>query len=342
MRIVSGVPLLLAAAWALPFDAARAGSPPPSLTSPGFTPPPVVGAPRPPPAAPKDHGPTPGATGDEAALAATTVKFNAYVEYMNRTLRAMDSLDRYRSWVNMRSGPTGRERIIYGLYGVYDTARERAAATAAIAAEPHLPDLDGAMRDYIVANENLAPVLNEANGYYERADYKVDHMAQGKMLHARIVAAAGPFVAARARLEKVMRVEKGQVDAIRLATVEKHEGRSARWHVADVMMHAERTIDALKGGEHGAVDLAAFNGAMASFGTAVKSLDDYKAGHPDAFSGFASFPDSMLGRLRDVQERLGRTHGNLRRAAGLDMTFIMSDYNTMVSIAPTATQFGER
>ncbi len=132
----------------------------------------------------------------EAGLRAATKKFNAYVEFLNRTLRASESLDRYKSWVNMQTGPTGRERIIYGLYDTYDTTRETAAATAALTQEPLLPELDAAMRDYIAANGVLGPILNEANGYYERADYKVDKMAEGKALHAKIVAAAGPFLAA--------------------------------------------------------------------------------------------------------------------------------------------------
>jgi hypothetical protein len=50
-----------------------------------------------------------------ARLNAVTEKFNAYVDFLNRTLRASESIDRYRSWVNWTTGPTGRERIIYGL-----------------------------------------------------------------------------------------------------------------------------------------------------------------------------------------------------------------------------------
>ena len=47
------------------------------------------------------------ATADPAALEATTAKFNSYVAYMNRTLRAVDSLARYRSWVKCAPGRPG-------------------------------------------------------------------------------------------------------------------------------------------------------------------------------------------------------------------------------------------
>ncbi len=85
--------------------------------------------------------------------------------------------------------------------------------------------------------------------------------------------------------------------------------------------------------------MPAFEAAMKDLGTAVAGLDDYKAEHPRAFSGFASFPDGFLGRLREIDGRLQRTHGNLRRAAGMDMTFVLSDYNTMVTMAGLPGQF---
>jgi hypothetical protein len=57
-----------------------------------------------------------------ARLDAVTEKFNAYVEFFNRTLRASESIDRYKSWVNWATGPSGRERIVYGLCDVYGAA----------------------------------------------------------------------------------------------------------------------------------------------------------------------------------------------------------------------------
>jgi hypothetical protein len=276
---------------------------------------------------------------DNPGLRAATEKFNAYVEFLNRTLRASESLDRYKSWVNMTTGPTGRERIIYGLYSVYDTTREADAATKALTQEPLLPELDSAMRDYIAANAALAPVLNEANGYYERADYKVDKMAEGKTLHAKIVAAAGPFLAARARVDELIRVEKEKVDLARLDAIEKSEGRAASWHVANVMIRAKRVMDLLPSNAKPVVDLAAFHAAMADYGDAVKAMDAYGAGKPNAFFVFESQPRSLLSKLRDFQEAVDRAKGDARRGGGDQLTWIVNDYNMMVSTSQTATQF---
>src|SRR5579872_3455443 len=275
----------------------------------------------------------------EAALRAATKKFNAYVEFLNRTLRASESLERYKSWVNMTTGPTGRERIIYGLYSVYDTTSEADAATKALTQEPALPELDSAMRDYIAANAALAPVLNEANGYYERADYKVDKMAEGKALHSKIVAAAGPFLTARARVDALIRVEKEKVDLARLDALEKREGRAANWHVANVMLRAKRVMDLLPSNAKPVVDLAAFHAAMADYGEAVKAMDTYGAGKPNAFFVFESQPRSLLSKLRDFQEAVDRAKGDARRGGGDQLTWIVNDYNMMVSTSQNATQF---
>lgn len=291
-------------------------------------------------AARADDAPAAAAAGaGEADLMATTAKFNAYVAFMNRSLRAIQSLDRYKSWVDMKAGPTGRELIIYGLYDVYDTTREAAAATAALTQAPLIPELDAAMRDYIAANAALGPILSEASAYYERKDYKDDKMAGGKALHAKIVAAAEPFLAARARVDAVMKEEKAKVDLARLAAIEQHEGRSANWQVANVMLRARRVMDALPSGARPVVDVGIFDAAIADYAGAVKAMDAFGAGKPNAFFVFELQPRALLGKLRDFQEKLDRAKGDARRGGGEDLTWIVNDYNAMVSSSQTATQF---
>ena len=81
----------------------------------------------------------------------TVQKPGAYVGLLNRTLSASESLARYDSWVDMRTGPSGRERIIYGLCWVYDVRSEIEQARAATTAKPEMPDLDAGIRSYIAA-----------------------------------------------------------------------------------------------------------------------------------------------------------------------------------------------
>ena len=68
-------------------------------------------------------------------------------------------------------------------------------------------------------------------------------------------------------------------------------------------------------------------------------MDAFGAGKPNAFFVFESQPRALLGKLRDLQEKLDRAKGDARRGGGDDLTWIINDYNTMVSTSQTATQF---
>lgn len=281
------------------------------------------------------------AQGDPQVAASQAVirKLNAYVELMNRTLRASDSLARYASWVNLKTGPTGRERIIYGLYSLYDVRGESAKALAATAQEPAMPELDGAIKAYLAAYEALAPTIDKAEKYYERQDYKDDKMAAGRAMHA-VLASAGPaFLAERARTDALLGKAKAASDEAELALIEKHEGRKARWHARNVMVRVRPVIDLLPSEKKPVVDMPAFDGAIATYAAAVREMDDYASANPGAFSAFESQPRSLLGKLREFRDKLARAKGDARRGAGSDLTWIVNGYNMMVSSSSMATRF---
>jgi hypothetical protein len=273
-----------------------------------------------------------------AASQAITSKLNAYVELSNRTLRASESLARYESWANMKTGPTGRESIVYGLYSLYDVRGEIAKAKAAITMPPAMPALDAEIPAYIAAYEALAPTITKADGYYERQDYKVDKMAEGKTLHAALAPAAKTFLEERAKVDSLLRVEKDKADAAELMLIEKREGRKVRWQVSNVMIHARQVVYLLPSEKKPVVDLVAFDGALGSFATTVKELDEYSAANPGSFTAFESRPRSFLGKLREFREKLTKTKGDARGSAGRDLTWIVNDYNTMISTSQMATR----
>ena len=285
-------------------------------------------------------GPAPDA--ELAASEATVRKLNAYVELLNRTLRASESLDRYKSWVNMKTGPTGRESIIYGLYSLYDVRAEIEKARAATTAQPAMASLDTEIPVYIAAYETLAPTITKADGYYERQDYKEDKMAAGKALHAALVPAGQMFLDERAKVETLFRTEKEKSDAAELSLIEKHEGRKVRWQVSNVMSHARQVIESLPNGNKPVVDINNFDVVLSSYAAAVREMDEYSAANPSSFAGFESSPRSLLGKLRELRDKLKRSKGDARGPAGRDLTWIVNDYNMMISTSQVATQFPHR
>jgi hypothetical protein len=276
----------------------------------------------------------------DPALVAAISKSNAYISLMNRTLRASQSWDRYASWVNVKTGPTGRERYItYGLYSLYDVRSEIEKAKAAMSVDPKSPELDSTMGRYIAAYEVLAPIITQANGYYERQDYKADNMAEGKALHAKLVPAAGAFLAEREKLDVLMRSFKREIDERELTAIEASEGKTGRYHVKIVMMRAQEIMDFMPSDRKPIVDMKGYDEALARFAPVVREFDAFNAANPGQMSGFDSYPARFLGKLREFQTKLQKSKGDARRGAGNDFTWIVNDYNMMISSAQMAMRF---
>lgn len=276
----------------------------------------------------------------DEALQAAIAKSNAYIGLMNRTLRASQSWSRYTSWVDVRKGPTGRERYIdYGLYSLYDVRGEIEKALAATGEAPLVPELDATIKRYVEAYQALAPLITKANGYYERKDYRDDRMAEGKALHAMLVPAAEAFLKERALLDQQMRGFKRDLNVREIAAIEAAEGRNARWHVRNVMMTAEEVIERMPSNAAPVVKMPEFEEVLARYAAAVREMDTYAQANPGQFSGFESQPRSLLGKLRDFRDRLARARGDARRGAGQDMTWIINEYNMMVTFSRNATRF---
>jgi hypothetical protein len=110
-------------------------------------------------------------------------KLNAYVGCINRlSERSYDSRSRYFSWA-AKTGPTGKERIIYGTYTIYDTSDCVKNVEKANGLEPHDAALEAAASAYAKAVAKLEPLLKEADDYYTQENYKDDKMAKGRALH---------------------------------------------------------------------------------------------------------------------------------------------------------------
>jgi len=273
----------------------------------------------------------------EDDLQAAISKSNAYTALMNRTLRAIQSWERYGSWVDMKKGPTGKERYIgYGLYSLYDVNSEIKKAEEAMAREPKLPAIDETMARYIKAYQELAPLITRAERYYDRKDYRDDNLAEGQTLHAAMVPAARSFLDERAKIDALMRVYKRGLDQRELAAVEQREGKSARWQVRNIMIHARAVMDLMPSNEQPVVDLKSFNAAIADYSGAVREMDAFKDKNPGGVPMIDSQAGSWLGKLRDFSDKLAKSKGDVRRGAANDANWIVNNYNTMVSLSESA------
>jgi hypothetical protein len=295
-------------------------------------------------------------------------KANIYIELMKMTERAADSWDRYASWVDMKTGPTGRERYIsYGMYELHDVDGLMTEARAAAGKAPSTPKLDAAIRRYIDSYRALAPTMNHASRYYERRDYLADGVKQGKALHAKMVPLATAFLKERDATLGEVRAFLRDVERREAAAIEAREGRGRAWQVAQVMAAANRMIDvfprerptpigekdmeemlksigpdtpgekfdAIIAGQttSGAatVDMKRYDQALTEFEQAVALFDGFAKEKPDGLDAFKDAPRALLERLRAVREPLARNGGRPPQDASGLFGQMVNIYFTMVS-----------
>jgi hypothetical protein len=232
-----------------------------------------------------------------------TEKLNAYVGCINRlSERSYDSRSRYFSWA-AKSGPTGKERIIYGTYTIYDTSDCKKNVEKANAMEPHEAALETAATAYADTVGKLEPLLKETDDYYSQENYKDDKMAKGKALHPRLVAAWDAFASADQKL-------RGEVEAIndrraleKLAEIEKSEGRKTRYYVEALMIQAKRVLQAEDAKNP---DVAAITQALNEYEETIKAAEQASGagGAPKIGSFFMSNAKSYLVTAKQLMRRI--------------------------------------
>lgn len=238
-----------------------------------------------------------------AQTSPATEKLNAYVGCINRlSERAHDSRARYFSWVS-KNGPTGKERIIYGTYTIYDTADCQKSVEAANALEPHDAVLEAAGSAYVAAVTTLGPLLKEADDYYTQENYKDDKMAKGKTLHPRLVAAWDAFASADKNLRAGVEAINDKRKAEELAAIEAKEGRKARYYVEALMIQAKRV---LRTQDTEKPDIAAITQALNEYEGTVKATEEASGANGDAKVGsiFMSNAKSFLVTAKQLMRRI--------------------------------------
>jgi len=242
-------------------------------------------------------------TPDMAAAQApsATEKLNAYVGCINRlSERAYESRKRYFSWAG-KNGPTGKERIIYGTYTIYDTSDCKKNVEKANALEPRDAALEAAASAYVEAVTKLEPMLKDADDYYTQENYKDDKMARGRALHPLLVAAWDAFARADKELRRGVEAINDKRAAEKLAEIERSEGRKARYHVEALMIQAKRVLRAQ---DAAAPDVAKITEALNEYESTVKALEQLPADDAKIGSFFTGNAKSFLTTAKQLMRRI--------------------------------------
>lgn len=305
-------------------------------------------------------------------------KANVYVEVAKGTERAVESWERYKSWVNMKTGPTGKERYLtYGMYELYDIEPLLKEARDAAGREPRAAAVDAAMERYIAAYEALAPVMGEAARYHERRGYEADKMAKGKEYHKAMVPLATAFIAERKAMMPVLRAHLRDVEAQEVAALEAKDGQTASFHTANVMAALHRVMDTfprekpeqmhtdemeqmmsemgpdnfgekfdqLMAGvkpSQATIDVAQFGAALDGYAKAVQGFEGFDGEKPKDFDKFKPMPGEMLAVLRNFQTPLVESGGREFDGAGQMVMRIVERYYDMMNECQSVWRAGVR
>lgn len=242
---------------------------------------------------------------DAVPAPSLTEKLNAYVSCINRlSERSFESRSRYFSWVkDEKKGPTGKERIIYGTYTIYETSDCKDGVEKANALEPHDADLEAAASGYAAAVGALEPLLKEADDYYTQENYKDDKMAKGKEMHPKLVAAWNAFAAADAKLRTGVEAIQEKMDAEKLAEIERTEGKKDRYHIQSLMMRAKVLVRVQTAEKP---DIAKVTQALTGYEDMEKAAETYAGANKDSKIGSSFINDakSFLTTAKQLMRRL--------------------------------------
>lgn len=280
-----------------------------------------------------------------------TEKLNAYVGCINRlSSRSYESQSRYFSWAP-KSGPTGKERIIYGTYTIYDTDDCQKSVEAANALEPRDAALEAAASAYVNAVTTLGPLLKEADDYYTQENYKDDKMAKGRALHPKLVAAWDAFSAADKSLRAGVDVINDKRKLEQLKEIEAKEGKKTRYYVEAIMIDAKRV---LRVQDTDKPDIEAITKAVSDLEASVKGFEDANAA--DGGKVNSMFTSNVKSVLVTAKQLMRRIRDKVPYTSGQKMMMqpgsewmvegspgrLLRDYNQLVSAYNSLGRFGMR
>lgn len=241
------------------------------------------------------------------------LKLNHPIECLNFSSGAVfKSQQRYFSWFDEKTGPTGKEKVVYGLYEVssgYVDRCKKALAELEKVKQPPTPELDGFAKTYGEKLDAVVKAVDEAHVYYKSNAYKSDDFAKAKSMHPGLVKAFDEFEAADKALRGELRKLQAGASERELAKVEKSEGKKLYWHKLNLGIVAEKVV--IAGNQDlDKLDVAALEAAIAELDKANLDLLAYaKANSAETskvlmWSSYEGKATDVLAAARAVAERV--------------------------------------
>lgn len=211
-------------------------------------------------------------------------KTQLYTKALNATRAVQKSYDRYASWVDMKTGPTGKEKAIdTGVPDISSALQDIAdAAKKGPGMWPPVANVDGTAQKLADATTALVPVVKSASDYYAQRQYKSDAAKRGQELHGQMMPLFQQVFASELALRRELSAVRDDVERRNLAQIEKEHGKNYDWHLRSFLIAAKTLTDLLPNHVDATmIDGARFKARFGALQAAHTLFTQYCVGHPD-------------------------------------------------------------
>jgi hypothetical protein len=205
-----------------------------------------------------------------------------YSQALNAARAVQKSYDRYAAWVDIKTGPTGKERSIDGVPDIAGAFQEITEASAKGSAMwPPLPGVDETAKKLAQATAALASVVKNASDYYSQRQYKSDAAKRGQELHGQMLPLFQQFFSSELAMRRELSAVLEDVERRNLARIEKEQGKNYEWHLRSFLFAAKTVADLLPNHVDAAmIESARYKQRFANLQAAYTAFTQYCLEHP--------------------------------------------------------------
>ena len=205
-----------------------------------------------------------------------------YTKALSAARVVQKSYDRYASWLDVKTGPTGKEKTVEGIPDMTAAVQEISDAGATGPGMwPPLPTIDATAQKLAQATSALAPVVKSASDYYAQKKYKTDAAKHGQELHAQMLPMFEQFFGSEVAMRRELSAVLEDVERRNLAQIEKEHGKNYDWHLRNFLFAAKTLADLLPNHVDAAmIESARYRQRFANLQAAYTLFTQYCLEHP--------------------------------------------------------------
>jgi len=217
----------------------------------------------------------------EDKFKALVEKAALYAKALGAARAVQKSYDRYAAWVDIKTGPTGKERSIDGLPDIGAVQDIADAAAKGPTMWPPLGGVDGLAQKLAQVTSALTPLVKSASDYYAQRQYKNDGAKRGQELHGQMLPLFEQFFATELAMRREFSAVFEDIERRYLAQIEKDHGKNYEWHLRSFLLAAKTLADLLPNHADAAmIEGARFKSRFAALQAAYTLFTQYCVEHP--------------------------------------------------------------